>query len=179
MTDEELAGGYVIGTLAGAERHDARVRAIEDSSFGTLVAAWEERLAPLAVDGEAALPQGLYERIAAVIDASGVEMPGTLTRRAGTGAWTAVSPGLRIKVLNEIAALGRQTFMAELSPGAQYADHDHPQDEEIYMISGDLIIGNVVLGAGDFHIARAGRHHPMHRSLTGCLCIISQAMGPV
>ena len=46
-------------------------------------------------------------------------------------------------MLNEIASVGRQTFMAELQPGAEYADHDHDQDEEIYVISGDLIIGEI------------------------------------
>ena len=75
-----------------------------------------------------------------------------------------------------IAALNRETFMAWLQPGAEYVDHDHDQDEEIYMIEGDLIIGDLVLKAGDFHVARAGRHHPVHRTKTGCLCLITQAI---
>jgi anti-sigma factor ChrR (cupin superfamily) len=66
--------------------------------------------------------------------------------------------------------------MAHLQPGAEYIEHGHAQDEEIYMIEGDLIIGDLVLGPGDFHIAHAGRHHPVHRTKTGCICIISQAI---
>jgi putative transcriptional regulator len=179
MTDLELATGLVLGTLEGDERERARIRAIEDGTFAGTVAEWESRLAPLALGETAPLPSDLFDKIEARIDASGVELPGTLTIRAGSGEWKDVSPGLRIKVLNEIAAIGRQTFMAELKPGAEYADHDHAQEEEIYMISGDLIIGELVLKAGDFHVAKSGKHHPVHRSRTGCLCIISQAIGPV
>jgi quercetin dioxygenase-like cupin family protein len=179
MSDEEKATGYVIGTLEAAERESLRRRLVEDRGFADLVDRWEERLAPLALGAAADLPEGILERIEARIDASGVELPGTLTRRAGTGEWTEVSPGLRIKILNRIEAQNRQTFMAWLEPGTEYVDHDHDQDEEIFMVEGDLLIGELELRAGDFHVARAGRHHPVHRTRGGCICIISQAIGPL
>lgn len=179
MTDEERASAYVIGTLDATAREQARLRIIEDQGFAARVAAWEKRLAPLNAADDAALPAGMLARIEARIDQSGAELPGTVTRRAGSGEWTEVSPGLKIKMLNRVEQLNRQTFMAWLAPGAEYVDHDHDQDEEIYMIEGDLIIGPLVLKAGDFHVARAGRHHPIHRTTTGCLCIITQAIGPV
>ena len=179
MTDQDIATGYVLGTLESSEREAARIRAIEDKSFGRLVEQWEHWLAPMAFGAEVAPPKNLFDGIEARIHDGGVELPGTITRRANTGEWTDSAPGLRIKMLNEIAKIGRQTFMAELSPGAEYVDHDHSQDEEIYMISGDLIIGDIVLTAGDFHVAHAGKHHPTHRTRTGCLCIISQAIGTV
>ncbi len=179
ISDQDLATGYVLGTLTGAERDGVRIRAVEDRAFARLVDSWEQRLAPLALAGEAAPPEGLFDAIEARIRGTGVELPGTFTMRAGSGEWIEASPGLRIKMLNQIESVGRQTFMAELSAGAEYVDHDHDQDEEIYMISGDLIIGDLVLNAGDFHVAKAGKHHPVHRSKTGCLCIISQAAGVV
>lgn len=179
MKDQALAADYVLGTLGGPEREAVRIRIIEDQSFAKLVGEWESRLAPLGLGDEATPPDGLLEHIENRISASGSELPGTFTLRAGKGEWIEASPGLRIKILNRIESVGRQTFMAELAPGAEYVDHDHGQDEEIYMISGDLIIGDLVLNAGDFHVARAGKHHPVHRTRTGCLCIISQAVGPV
>ncbi len=179
MSSDDPAGDYVLGLLDEAARRACQTRMIEDESFAANVAAWERRLAPLALGGSVAPPDSLLERIEARIDASGVELPGTMTMRAGAGDWIEAGPGLRIKVMNRIEALNRHTFMAWLQPGAQYVDHDHEQDEEIYMIEGDLIIGDLVLKAGDFHVARAGRHHPVHRSRTGCICIISQAIGPV
>lgn len=179
MTDLDLATGYVLGTLTGAEREAVRIRIIEDKAFAGLVDSWEKRLAPLALGGEVTPPEGMLDAIEARIRGAGVELPGTVTMRAGSGEWIEASPGLRIKILNRIESVGRHTFMAELLAGAEYVDHGHDQDEEIYMISGDLIIGDLVLNAGDFHVARAGKHHPVHRSRTGCLCIISQAVSVV
>lgn len=179
MSDEELASAYVTGTLDGAVRDACRRRIAEDMSFALLVDAWDWRLAPLALGPDAPVPGHLLDAVEARIDRSGVELPGTFTKRSGTGEWIDVSPGLKIKIMNRIEAIGRHTFMAWLQPGAEYSDHDHDQDEEIYMIEGDLIIGGVELKDGDFHVARAGRHHPVHRTRGGCLCIISQAVGPV
>lgn len=179
MTDDERASAYVLGTLDLAARQACRMRVIEDAAFAARVAVWDNRLAPLALGGEEEVPGYLLEAIEARIDNSQVVLPGTVTLRAGEGAWTEVSPGLKIKLMNRIEALNRQTFLAWLQPGAEYIDHDHDQDEEIYMIEGDLIIGELVLKAGDFHVARQGRHHPVHRTKTGCLCLISQAISPL
>jgi anti-sigma factor ChrR (cupin superfamily) len=179
MTDDDRASAYVIGTLDADEREACRRRMAEDHAFAALVDAWERRLLPLAGAGAVTPPEGLLRGIEDRIARSGVELPGTMTVRAGSGEWMEAAPGLRIKVMNTIPALNRHTFMAWFQPGAEYVDHDHDQDEEIYMIEGDLIIGEVVLEAGDFHVARAGRHHPVHRTRTGCKCIISQAIGPV
>jgi quercetin dioxygenase-like cupin family protein len=179
MRDEELAQDYVLGTLEGDQREQVRIRAIEDRAFRALVDAWEQRLAPLALNGEADLPEGGFEAIEAKLARSQIELPGTITKRKDSGEWTDVSPGLKIKVMHEIPEQKRFTFMAWLQPGASYSDHDHDQDEEIYMIEGDLIIGDVVLQAGDFHVAKAGKHHPTHRTKNGCLCLITQAMGVI
>ncbi len=179
MTADEMASEYVLGTLGPDAREACRRRMAEEPGFAALVEAWERRLAPLGDAESLTPPDGLLERAEAMIGRSGVELPGTRTLRAGAGEWITVSPGLEIRIMNRIEALNRHTFMARLAPGAEYVDHDHDQDEEIYMISGDLIIGSVVLQAGDFHVAQAGRHHPVHRTRTGCLCIISQAIGPV
>jgi anti-sigma factor ChrR (cupin superfamily) len=179
MTDHEIATGYVLGTLEGAEREIARIRAIEDRTFGSLIEKWEAWFAPLALAEEVTPPNNLLAGIEAQIQNSEVELPGTITKRANSGEWTDVAPGLRIKMLNQIAKIKRQTFIAEFLPGTEYVDHSHDQDEEIYIISGDLIIGDIVLNAGDFHVAYAGKHHPTHRTRTGCVCIISQAIGAV
>jgi quercetin dioxygenase-like cupin family protein len=174
--DDELASAYVIGTLSEAEREAARIRAVEDHEFAALVQEWETRLNPLLPDSEEALPEGLFAKIESVISAKGADLPGTITKRANTGKWIEVYPGLNIKVLNRIEKLNRQTIMVRLDPGCEFRSHEHSQDEEIYMVSGDLSIGGIVLGPGDFHIAHAGRHHPVSTTTNGCVCIISQAI---
>ena len=179
MSDEELAQGYVVGTLEKTDRERVRIRLVEDKSFAALVGVWEAMLVPLALSGEEQPPANVFSKIEALLSQSQVELPGTITRRHGSGEWVDASPGLKIKVMHEIPELKRFTFMAWLQPGCEYSDHDHEQDEEIYMIEGDLIIGDVVLKAGDFHVAKAGKHHPVHRTKTGCICLITQAMDSV
>lgn len=174
--DDELASAYVIGTLDSAGSEAARIRIVEDQAFAARVQEWETRLNPLLPEEQETLPEGLLAKIEVAIEASGADLPGTVTRRAGTGEWTQVYPGLNIKVLNRIEKLSRQTIMVKLDAGCEYQSHEHSQDEEILMISGDLIIGNLVLGPGDFHVAHVGRKHPVHRTNTGCVCIISQAI---
>ena len=179
MTDEELATGYVIGTLDAKMRARVSLRAIEDRAFAALLSDWEQRLAPLSTAGEMQLPPNGFAAIERKLALSQVELPGTITKRHGAGDWVDAAPGLKIKVMHEIPELKRFTFMAWLDAGAEYVDHDHGQDEEIYMIEGDLIIGDVILGPGDFHVAKVGKHHPTHRTKTGCICLITQAMGAI
>lgn len=179
MTDLELAQGYVTGTLDGETRAKLRARLVEDRAFNRLVSEWENLLAPLGHAEPVEPPAGTFEAIEAKLKNSNVELPGTITKRHGSGEWVDAGPGLKIKVMHEIPELKRWTFMAWLQPGAEYDDHDHDQDEEIYMIEGDLVIGDIVLKPGDFHIAKSGKHHPTHRTVTGCICIITQAMGTV
>lgn len=68
--DELLAAEYALGVLAGAERDAAAQRVARDTGFARMVAAWEERLAPWALDipGEAPSP-ALWDRIAAELPA--------------------------------------------------------------------------------------------------------------
>jgi anti-sigma-K factor RskA len=68
--DDLLAAELALGVLAGAERAAAQSRAARDPLFASVVAAWEERLAPWAAEmSEVPAPPQVWERIAAAIDA--------------------------------------------------------------------------------------------------------------
>ncbi|MFL5101025.1 MAG: cupin domain-containing protein [Xanthobacteraceae bacterium] len=41
-------------------------------------------------------------------------------------------------------------------PGARLPGHEHDDDEEMYVLAGDLSIGTLTLHAGDYHLARRG-----------------------
>ncbi|MGA9561915.1 MAG: hypothetical protein WBR32_12825, partial [Pseudolabrys sp.] len=64
--DELLAAEYALGVLADADRAAIELRAVHEPAFASLVAAWEQRLAPWAaeIDEVAPSPQ-LWDRIAA------------------------------------------------------------------------------------------------------------------
>jgi anti-sigma-K factor RskA len=65
---EELAGEFVLGSLAGQERADAVFRLRTDPEFKRAVEAWERRLSPLAGAIEPiAPPPGLEDRLMRLI----------------------------------------------------------------------------------------------------------------
>ena len=55
----------------------------------------------------------------------------------------------------------RITFLIRAQPGAEFPAHHHDDDEEAYVLSGDLDFDDLVLGAGDYHLARPGVRHPV------------------
>lgn len=61
-----LAAEYALGTLDGEERITARARIEADAEFGSAVAAWERRLAPLSrLVQDVSPPPDLWARVAA------------------------------------------------------------------------------------------------------------------
>jgi anti-sigma-K factor RskA len=68
--DELLAAEYALGVLAGTERAAAERLFQRDASFATMVAAWEERLAPWAREiAEVAPPPQVWDAIVAALPA--------------------------------------------------------------------------------------------------------------
>ena len=60
-------------------------------------------------------------------------------------------------------------------PGAEFPAHHHDDDEEAYVLSGDLSFDDLVLGAGDYHLARPGVRHPVGRTRRGCMLLVTAA----
>lgn len=83
------------------------------------------------------------------------------------GAW--------VKLLSMDQDRGVAVVLGKLDAGAAYPAHTHIKNEEIFMLTGDLHIGDRVLGPGDYHRAEAGSRHDVNRSEEGCtlLAIIS------
>ena len=68
--DEFLAAEYALGVLADADRTAIELRAVREPAFASLVAAWEQRLAPWAAEiNEVAPSAQLWDRIAAALPA--------------------------------------------------------------------------------------------------------------
>ena len=68
--DELLAAEYALGVLAGTDRAAAKRLLQRDAGFATLVAAWEQRLAPWAREiAEVAPPPQIWDAIAAALPA--------------------------------------------------------------------------------------------------------------
>ncbi len=129
-------------------------------------------------------PAGLFDRIKAKIaeTAETAEtakphgaLAGSRTVRADEGRWDTICPGIERKTLWHDREKGRITFLIRAQPGAEFPAHQHDDDEEAYVLSGDLSFDDLVLGAGDYHLARPGVRHPVGRTKHGCMLLLTAA----
>lgn len=107
--------------------------------------------APLAADAQTRIKRHLLRRIA------GEQMPLHKTVLPGEAGWEPLGPGLTMKRLHESG--GILSYLVRLAPGAVLAAHRHPVDEECVVLEGEMLIGEHRVGAGGFHLGRAGLLH--------------------
>lgn len=173
---EEVVAELALGGAGGK----ARSRAIEaesgDPALATAVEALERRLAPLvAVLPPEAPPSGLFERLLLRIETEHVPLPGTTTWRADRYDWQLIAEGVETAVVWRNPKTNRVSSLLRMQPETHYTGHDHDDFEECLVIEGDLAFGELVLKAGDYHVAPPGRSHPPAYSRSGCLCFITAA----
>ena len=112
---------------------------------------------------------GMFEKILDRIEGEGADLPGTVTRRAGSANWFEISPGIKGRLLHVDRAQNRQYLLIRMAPGASYHPHAHDTDEQSLVLEGDLSFGDLDLKAGDFHVATPSSSHPPGRTVNGCL----------
>jgi hypothetical protein len=186
MNDEDqdpdlTAAAYAIGLLSDAAYRAASAKAQADRDFAEEIAVWEQRFAPLAGGlSPVAPPDDLLAKIEDRLGAEARESLNCQVTRADEGLWIETEPGVRIKVLHRKPEIGRQTYLLELAPGVTSTiGHDHDDDEECFVVSGDIAFGDIVLGPGDYHLAPKGALHGKAHSSRGCVCVIVAAMTPL
>ena len=160
---------YVLGLLRGGDRRLAEDRLSTDSGLRSEAEDWQARLSPLDGADAEPVPSGSFEKILARLDEEGKFLPGTATKRASDAEWLEYSDGIVYRVLKVDERLRRQTLLVKMRPGAIYKSHSHDIDEECLVIEGDLQYGDLVLRAGDFHLATPGMVHPTGHTTAGCL----------
>lgn len=119
---------------------------------------------------EPAAVQALRARVLARVRAA----PAMITIRAGDGRWQPFLPKIEIKVLRE--ADGYLNYLMRLDAGARVPAHNHPMDEECLVLEGEINIGDLVVRAGDYHVAPKGVHHGELESRTGALLFLRSAI---
>jgi quercetin dioxygenase-like cupin family protein len=171
------ARDYAIGLLSGGDYAQAAISAERDETFAAEVAHTEAMLASVALQFPAEdVSDQFFDRLEARIDSLHAPSAKCIVARASEGLWVEWLPGARIKVLHRKPEIRRQTFLLELAPGARADTHAHDDDEECYVISGDIWFGETELKNGDYHLAQKGAMHGAVRSVGGCLCLIISAM---
>jgi anti-sigma factor ChrR (cupin superfamily) len=176
---QEQASLYALGALSGAEeaafeaalRGNAELRELVRELAGT--AGWLARTGPI-VQPPAGLKDKVMRRAAeaarprSAVPAS--EFAGLLfTPGAAGGGWKELPiRGARIKLLSLEKERGYAVLLGQLDPGTRYPAHVNAGPEDIYILSGDLVVGDRKMVAGDFHHARGGSFHEENYSTEGC-----------
>ena len=179
MGQQDRAADYVMGMLSAEERAKIERDAAANPALAAEIARLNEELSPLLLDApEVEPPADLFDRIKARVAAEGKPQAapaGSRTVRAGEGRWESMAPGIERKVLHFDRERKRVTLLIRAQAGAEFPAHDHDDDEESYVLSGDLIFDDLVLNAGDHHVARPGQRHPIGRTRGGCMLIVTAA----
>jgi anti-sigma factor ChrR (cupin superfamily) len=153
--------------------------AAADPALADEIDNWNEQLSPLLLDApEVEPPAYIFDRIKEKIASAKSKvdaLAGSRTVRAGEGRWEQLCAGIERKTLWHDREKGRITFLIRAQPGAEFPAHQHDDDEEAYVLSGDLAFDDLVLEAGDYHLARPGVSHPVGRTRTGCMLLLTAA----
>jgi mannose-6-phosphate isomerase-like protein (cupin superfamily) len=141
-----------------------------------------EAVDALALAAEAAPPPGLKERLLSRIAAEespGLPdsilkiVPGITAVLVDRMPWTASGLlGLEFKVLHRDDQRGYTTRLLRFEPGAKYPAHRHGGTEEVFVVSGSVVLNGVKLSAGDYCRAEGGTEEPMAWSDEGGMAII-------
>ncbi len=151
-----------------SERDDTLQDAVRDALLDAIKPEFPESNRVQAVK------QRLMQRVAADRSVAEPDARGLLTVHADEGNWKAFLPNVSIKVLRQ--EKDTLTYLLKLEPGATLLPHDHPQDEECIVLSGEARIGDLVVRAGDYHCAPAGKPHGVIRSERGAILFLRGAV---
>lgn len=103
-----------------------------------------------------------------------LEQQGIFIRRHTDLDWQPYRvPGVRIRYLYIDHERKTQTIMMRCEAGVRFPQHQHLGAEESLLLEGDLHIGGVVLGPGDYQRCAPGSLHPEQSTETGCLLLIT------
>ena len=98
---------------------------------------------------------------------------GFLNIRKQEGGWLPLPySGIRVKLLSLDRARNYAMIYAEIDPGVTYPEHHHSAGEEMYILTGDLMVNGELLEAGDFHHAEADTDHVAISSPHGCTALM-------
>jgi anti-sigma-K factor RskA len=149
--DELLAAEYALGVLSGPDRAAAELRLGRDHSFATLVAEWEQRLAPWAAEiADVTPPAQVWKRIAAQLPTQS-RLNATLWQNLAFWRWCALAGGVLAA-----ACLGILVYFGTLPSQAPLIAALNGGGRHVFVATIDPQRATVVVMPADFSVA-AGR----------------------
>ena len=89
---------------------------------------------------------------------------------AAQGIWKTVHEGVQIKLLHKTG--NAKSFLMKMAVKASIPSHRHAQDEESFVLDGDVTIEGILCTKGDYHYAHAGSQHQALKTIGGCTLLI-------
>lgn len=178
-TDEDiqdLAASYALGKLSEEEKAEFEAMLKEGSQASVHLDYFKEIVDDLTYNTEPMEePSRLEEKLFAKIGKESVRSDkdsGFLYVRQSEGQWVEVVNGVRVKQLYEDSERKYSTVLVSMDAGATFPDHVHAEDEECFIIEGDIHMGGHKFGAGDYIRADAQSVHEAISTENGCLLLV-------
>jgi len=181
---QEQASLYALGALSPAEQAAFETELTGNPGLRALARDLQSTIALVALTTPAfALPTGLKDNIlrrigkAAPARKPAPALPALqigldFISAASKSGWKQLPiQGAYIKLLSLEPNRGYAVLLGKLEPGARYPAHFNAGPEDFYVLTGDLVVGDRKLEAGDFHHADEGSQHEENYSIEGCTLI--------
>jgi anti-sigma factor ChrR (cupin superfamily) len=178
---QELASLYVTGALPMAERDAFEAALRGDAELRELTRGLRRAVEGFVTETpRVPLPPGLKDKVMLRIEEARARetrpspVVGAIAglrflESASAAEWKPLPvPGTYIKLLSIERDRGYAVLLGKLDPGARYPAHVNPGPEDFFILTGELVIGDRKLVAGDFHHADKGSQHDVNYSLEGC-----------
>lgn len=89
---------------------------------------------------------------------------------ANQGQWKIIATGVEVKLLHKFA--DAKSFLIKMAANTSIDAHTHTQDEESYVLEGEVWLEGVLCHTGDYHCAQAGSQHQAIRTAQGCTLLV-------
>jgi len=174
----EFASLYALGGLSAADMAAFEEHLQTCEECGRELRSYENVAAALGASSPATPPAHLRDKLIDRVLRT-PRTPGAVLNHAGLWVarpeelpWKRLGPGVDVKLLYRDEARKYNTCLVRMEPGTRYPSHRHAEAEEIYLISGDLHLGDDVMYSGDY--CRADSHSIHGETFTNDGCLFLQ-----
>jgi quercetin dioxygenase-like cupin family protein len=176
--------GYLLETLDADERRAIENHLVDNPWLRTEGLETVRQLATQILESCAAEPPvALRERLMSAIGQPSTvppsppeAIPYSTLSRARDGAWIPWQPGWMTRLLYHNPAEDLIVALVRAEPGASLPPHRHQIAEEVFVLEGDLTVGEERLGPGDYIRSEAGTTHTHNFTTTGCTILVRRSL---
>ncbi len=176
--------GYLLETLDADERRALENTLVEDHRLRTEGLEMMRQLTTRVLESYTAEPPAsLRARLMSAIGQPSTvppspseAIPYSTLSRANDQAWLPWQPGWATRLLYHNPTEDLIVALVRAEPGASLPPHRHRVAEEVFVLEGDLTVGEERLGPGDYIRSEAGTLHTHNFTTTGCLILVRRSM---